>query len=87
MIGRSTRRPPPAFTTSATLPTTRHKVRIFDEHAACSREAATQLLEGLGFKVDVEKARIYLGLGYVASSSPGGGNEIPTGSVVILHIV
>ena len=50
-------------------------------------EAATQLLEGLGFKVDVEKARIYLGLGYVASSSPGGGNEIPKGSVVTLHIV
>ena len=50
-------------------------------------EAATQLLEGLGFKVDVEKARIYLGLGYVASSSPGGGNEIPKGSVITLHIV
>ena len=50
-------------------------------------EAATQLLESLGFKVEVEHARIYLGLGYVASSSPGGGNEIPKGSVVILHIV
>jgi serine/threonine-protein kinase len=50
-------------------------------------EAATQLLESLGFKVDVEHARIYLGLGYVASSSPGGGNEIPKGSKVILRVV
>jgi serine/threonine-protein kinase len=50
-------------------------------------EAATQLLEGLGFHVDVVHARIYLGLGYVASSSPGGGNEIPKGSVVTLRIV
>jgi beta-lactam-binding protein with PASTA domain len=50
-------------------------------------EAATELLESLGFKVDVEHARIYLGLGYVASSSPGGGSEIPQGSKVILRIV
>jgi serine/threonine-protein kinase len=50
-------------------------------------DAATQLLEGLGFKVEVDHARIYLGLGYVASSSPGGGNEIPKGSTVILRVV
>jgi eukaryotic-like serine/threonine-protein kinase len=32
-------------------------------------------------------ARIYLGLGYVASSSPGGGSKIPKGSTVTLRIV
>ena len=50
-------------------------------------ESATRLLEGLGFKVEVDHATIYLGLGYVASSSPGGGNKIPKGSTVILRIV
>ncbi len=49
--------------------------------------AATQLLEGLGFRVKVDHADLYLGLGYVASSSPSPGDTAPKGSVVTLHIV
>ena len=48
-------------------------------------EAATQLLEGLGFQVKVEHADLYLGLGYVASSSPSPGSMAPKGSLVILR--
>jgi serine/threonine-protein kinase len=50
-------------------------------------EAATQLLEGLGFHVKVEHSDLYLGLGYVASSSPSPGSMAPKGSLVILRIV
>jgi eukaryotic-like serine/threonine-protein kinase len=50
-------------------------------------EAATSLLEGLGFKVEVDHSELYLGLGYVASSSPSPGSMAPKGSTVVLHIV
>jgi serine/threonine-protein kinase len=50
-------------------------------------DAATQELKALGFKVEVDHADIYLGLGYVASSSPGPGSMAPKGSTVVLHIV
>jgi serine/threonine-protein kinase len=50
-------------------------------------DAATQLLQSLGFKVKVEQADLYLGLGFVASSSPGPGDTAPKGSTVILRIV
>jgi len=50
-------------------------------------EAATQLLQGLGFHVEVDHSDLYLGLGYVASSSPGPGSMAPKGSTVILRIV
>jgi serine/threonine-protein kinase len=50
-------------------------------------EAATQLLQGLGFHVEVEHSDLYLGLGYVASSSPSPGSTAPKGSTVILRIV
>ena len=50
-------------------------------------DAATQLLQSLGFKVKVEHADLYLGLGFVASSSPGPGDTAPKGSTVILRIV
>jgi hypothetical protein len=35
----------------------------------------------------VEKSQYYIGVGYVYSSSPGGGAEAPRGSVVVLHII
>jgi serine/threonine-protein kinase len=50
-------------------------------------DAATQLLEGLGFQVKVENSDIYLGLGYVASSDPGPGSMARKGSTVVLKIV
>jgi eukaryotic-like serine/threonine-protein kinase len=50
-------------------------------------QAATQLLHGLGFRVRVEKAPYYLGIGYVYSSDPGPGQMAPKGSVVTLEII
>jgi serine/threonine-protein kinase len=50
-------------------------------------DAATQELKDLGFEVEVDHADLYLGLGFVASSSPGGGDLLPKGSTVVLHIV
>jgi serine/threonine-protein kinase len=50
-------------------------------------EAATELLEGLGFVVETEQADIYLGLGYVSDSDPGAGEEVPKGSTITLFLV
>jgi serine/threonine-protein kinase len=50
-------------------------------------EAATELLEGLGFVVETEESSTYLGLGYVASSDPGAGDEVPKGSTITLFLV
>jgi serine/threonine-protein kinase len=50
-------------------------------------EAATELLEGLGFEVETEQADIYLGIGYVSSSDPGAGAEVPKGSTITLFVV
>ena len=50
-------------------------------------EAATELLEGLGFRVETEQADIYLGIGYVSSSDPGAGEEVPKGSTITLFVV
>jgi beta-lactam-binding protein with PASTA domain/serine/threonine protein kinase len=50
-------------------------------------EAATELLEGLGFRVETEQADIYLGIGYVSSSDPGAGDEVPKGSTITLFVV
>jgi eukaryotic-like serine/threonine-protein kinase len=55
--------------------------------SAMGVDAATSALEGLGFKVEVDHAQIYLGLGYVASTSPNGGTMAPKGSTVVLHVV
>ena len=49
-------------------------------------EAATELLEGLGFEVETKQAQIYLGLGYVSSSDPGEGERIPKGSTITLSV-
>lgn len=50
-------------------------------------DAATELLEGLGFEVETEESGTYLGLGYVASSDPGAGEEVPKGSTITLFLV
>ena len=50
-------------------------------------EAATELLEGLGFEVETKQAQIYLGLGYVSSSDPGEGERVPKGSTITLSVV
>jgi serine/threonine-protein kinase len=50
-------------------------------------EAATELLEGLGFEVETEEADIYLGLGYVSSSDPSAGDRVPQGSTITLFLV
>jgi serine/threonine-protein kinase len=44
-------------------------------------------LEGLGFHVRKEHARVYLGLGYVAWSDPSPGSMAPIGSTIILRVV
>jgi serine/threonine-protein kinase len=50
-------------------------------------EAATELLEGLGFEVETKESGTYLGLGFVASSDPGSGEEVPKGSTITLFLV
>lgn len=50
-------------------------------------EAARKELEDLGFEVRTEQHRLHLGLGYVASVSPGEGQEAPRGSTVTLTLV
>jgi beta-lactam-binding protein with PASTA domain len=62
-------------------------VRIPDHLSAMGVDAATSLLEGLGLKVTTDHADIYLGLGYVASTSPDSGAMVPKGSTVVLHLV
>ena len=50
-------------------------------------DAATDLLEGLGFQVETEEADSYLGLGYVFSSDPDSGEQVPKGSTITLYVV
>ncbi|MDN5895640.1 MAG: PASTA domain-containing protein, partial [Nocardioides sp.] len=50
-------------------------------------ESATDSLEEAGFKVKVEHHSGYLGLGYVFSTSPGRGEELPKGSTVTISII
>jgi beta-lactam-binding protein with PASTA domain/serine/threonine protein kinase len=50
-------------------------------------EAATELLEGLGFRVETEQSDTYLGLGFVSSSDPDQGEEVPRGSTITLFLV
>lgn len=50
-------------------------------------EAATDTLEALGFDVETEEADGYLGLGFVFSQSPGGGEMVPVGSTITLFII
>jgi serine/threonine-protein kinase len=50
-------------------------------------EAATDLLEGLGFQVETQEADTYLGLGFVFSSDPDAGDEMPVGSTITLYLI
>jgi eukaryotic-like serine/threonine-protein kinase len=50
-------------------------------------EAATELLQGLGFTVETEESDSYLGLGYVFSSDPASGEEVPKGSTITLFLI
>ncbi|MGH1562662.1 Stk1 family PASTA domain-containing Ser/Thr kinase [Mumia sp. DW29H23] len=48
---------------------------------------ARAILEAAGFKVKVEKERIHFGSNLVSRQSPGGGDEAPPGSTILLRIV
>jgi serine/threonine-protein kinase len=50
-------------------------------------EAATQQLTDLGFRVVTEEAPGYLGLGFVFSQDPGGGDRVPRGSTITLYLI
>ncbi|MEV7428805.1 Stk1 family PASTA domain-containing Ser/Thr kinase [Nocardioides sp. NPDC092400] len=50
-------------------------------------DAATTELEALGFEVETRKAFGYLGLGYVFSTDPGAGAEVPKGSTITLTLI
>ncbi|WP_460829241.1 PASTA domain-containing protein [Nocardioides hungaricus] len=50
-------------------------------------DAATATLEGLGFKVRTEDASGSLGLGFVWSQSPGGGELAPKGATITLTLI
>ncbi len=50
-------------------------------------DSATEKLEAAGFVVRVEESSNYLGLGYVLSSDPGGGELAPKGSTITLFLV
>ena len=56
--------------------------------AAQGVDAATETLEDLGFKVVTEEASGSLGLGFVWSQSPGGGDDAcRTGSTITLTLI
>jgi beta-lactam-binding protein with PASTA domain/serine/threonine protein kinase len=50
-------------------------------------DAATATLEGLGFHVVTQNASGYLGLGFVFSQDPGGGEMAPKGSTITLTLI
>jgi len=50
-------------------------------------DAATATLQAAGFDVDVQEAPGYIGLGYVFSTDPTAGTEVPLGSTVTLYLV
>jgi eukaryotic-like serine/threonine-protein kinase len=62
-------------------------VQVPSDLKAMGVDAATQLLHSLGFRVHVEKAPYYIGVGYVYNSSPSPGQMAPKGSVVVLEII
>jgi serine/threonine-protein kinase len=64
-----------------------HLVQVPDNLQAMGVDAATTLLHSLGFRVQVVKSQYYIGVGYVYSSTPGGGSMAPLGSLVILRII
>jgi eukaryotic-like serine/threonine-protein kinase len=64
-----------------------HLVEVPGDLRAMGVDAATELLKSLGFEVEVEKSRFYIGVGYVYSSDPSPGSMAPRGSTVILHVI
>lgn len=50
-------------------------------------DAATELLQGLGFEVRTEESDNYLGLGFVFSSDPDQGDQVPKGSTITLFLI
>jgi serine/threonine-protein kinase len=50
-------------------------------------EAATRELEALGFEVETRDAAGSLGLGFVWSQDPGGGDRVPRGSTITLSLI
>ena len=48
---------------------------------------AEEVMEAAGFTTRTRKATNYLGLGYVVTSSPGGGKQAPKGSRITLYLV
>ena len=48
---------------------------------------AEEAMRAAGFKTRTTKATNYLGLGYVVTSSPGGGDRAPKGSTITLSLV
>jgi serine/threonine-protein kinase len=50
-------------------------------------DAATATLEALGFHVRTENASGYLGLGFVFSQDPGGGEMAPQGATITLYLI
>jgi serine/threonine-protein kinase len=50
-------------------------------------EAATETLEGLGFNVETHDAPGSLGLGFVFSQSPGGGEMVAPGTTISLSLI
>ena len=62
-------------------------VQIPNGLRASGVDSATQILEDLGFHVDVQQSDGYLGLGYVFSVSPGEGEMVPAGSTVTLYLI
>ena len=50
-------------------------------------EAATEKLEGLGFSVKTQESSGSLGLGFVWSQDPGGGERVPKGTTITLTLI
>ena len=48
---------------------------------------AEATMKDAGFSIKTKKATNYLGLGYVVTSSPGGGKQAPQGSTITLYLV
>jgi serine/threonine-protein kinase len=50
-------------------------------------DAATEKLESLGFRVEVENSDNYIGVGFVFSSDPDAGSMAPRGSTITLYLI
>ncbi len=48
---------------------------------------AQEAMRAAGFRTKTSRATNYLGLGYVVTSSPGGGKQAPKGSTITLYLV